>query len=165
MLPASELARIGELDRSEHITELYAMKDGALEVRAADEHAPRWSDVQERIAEWAPILERGGTLLGAIEGERLAGFAIYRPRLAPEMANLAVLHVSRADRRRGVATRLTQEVIRLARVDGAKSLYVSATPTGSAMRFYQGIGFAPTAQPDPELFALEPDDIHMTLAL
>jgi ribosomal protein S18 acetylase RimI-like enzyme len=165
VLPAPELARLGEIDRSEHISELYAMRDGVLEVRAVDEDSPRWSDVPARIAEWAPLLERGGTLLGALDGDRLAGIAIYRPNLVPYMANLAVLHVSRAYRRRGVASGLTNEVIRLARADGAKSLYVSATPTGSAVGFYRSVGFVPTTRPNPEMFALEPEDIHMILAL
>lgn len=169
---SAELARIAEVDRSEQLTELYTYRHGALEARAVDEAVPSWSlsgsgehSVARLLATWMPILERGGALLGAFDGEALAGMAIYRPRLADGVANLALLHVSRSHRRRGVASRLTREVARLARADGARTLYVSATPTHSAVRFYLGFGFAPTDAPDPELFALEPEDIHMTLAL
>lgn len=171
-MASSELVRLAEIDRSEHITRLYTYRRGVLEARDADIEAPGWDragahehSVQGRIDEWRPILERGGTLLGALDGEALAGFAIYRPRLANGMANLAVLHVSRGHRRRGVAARLAAEVARLARADGARWLYVSATPSGSAVGFYRSQGFAPTDEPDEAMFALEPEDIHMILAL
>jgi GNAT superfamily N-acetyltransferase len=81
------------------------------------------------------------------------------------MGNLSVLHVSRSHRRKGVASLLTEEVARLARADGARRLYVSATPSGSAVAFYLGHGFEPTDQPDAGLLALEPDDIHMIKVL
>jgi ribosomal protein S18 acetylase RimI-like enzyme len=171
-MASSALARLAEIDRSEHVTQEYTHRRGVLEAHAIDLAVPSWDrtgagehSVQTRIREWQPILERGGTLLGALDGERLAGLAIYRPRLANGMANLAVLHVTRSHRRRGVASRLTAEVARLARADGARQLYVSATPSGSAVGFYRSQGFVPTEQPDAALFALEPDDIHMVLAL
>lgn len=171
-MAAEELPRLGEIDRSEHVTGEYVHRDGVLERRPADLRVATWAaagegsdDVPGRVAAWRPILERGGTLLGAFAGEALVGLAIYRPRLAEDMGNLAVLYVSRAHRRRGVASRLGDEVARLARRDGARRLYVSATPSDSAVGFYLGRGFEPVAEPDPELFALEPDDIHMVLAL
>lgn len=171
-LPSADLARIAEIDRSEHVTELYTYERGVLAVRTVDETVPTWApsgggehSAPHLVDTWMPILERGGTLLGAFDGDVFAGLAIYRPRLAKEIANLALLHVSRKYRRRGIAARLTREVARLARADGARSLYVSATPTGSAVRFYQSFGFAPTDAPNAELFALEPEDIHMALVL
>ena len=171
-LAATDLAQLGEIDRSEHITRLYTFRGGVLEERAVDEPVPRWSregrgqhSVQGMIDQWLPTLERGGTLLGAFDGPTLAGVAIYRPHLAEDLGQLALLHVTRSARRKGVASRLTQEVARLARADGARRLYVSATPSGSAVGFYLRCGFVPTLEPDPALFALEPDDIHMILAL
>ena len=171
-LPAADLARLCEIDRSEHVTRLYTFRGGVLEERAIDDHVPPWSregrgahSVQRLVDQWLPVLERGGTLLGEFAGPTLSGLAIYRPRLAEDMGQLALLHVSRGARRKGVASRLTHEVARLARADGARRLYVSATPTGSAVGFYRRFGFVPTAEPDPEQFALEPEDIHMVLAL
>jgi GNAT superfamily N-acetyltransferase len=168
----SELARIGEIDRSEHVTEEYVYRRGSLEARAADVRVAPWAldgdgahSLRGRIAEWQPLLAAGATLLGAFEGDALLGFAIYRPRIDDGVANLAVLHVSRSARRRGVASRLVEEVARLARASGARRLYVSATPSGSAVGFYRSRGFAPTDTPDPALLAKEPDDIHMVLEL
>ena len=53
----------------------------------------------------------------------------------------------------------------LARSGGARQLYVSATPSESAVGFYRSRGFIPTVTPIPELLEHEPEDVHMTLAL
>ena len=53
----------------------------------------------------------------------------------------------------------------LARDGGARTLYVSATPSESAVGCYRRLGFEPTADPIPELLELEPEDVHMVLAL
>jgi len=39
-MAASELARLGEIDRSEHVTHEYRFRSGALERRTVDERAP-----------------------------------------------------------------------------------------------------------------------------
>ena len=75
------------------------------------------------------------------------------------------LHVSRDYRRRGIAAQLIQELIRLAQENGARRLYVSATPSESAVGFYMSEGFVPTKHVNKELFDLEPEDIHMMRAL
>jgi GNAT superfamily N-acetyltransferase len=171
-MEASELARIGEIDRSEHVTREYSYRRGTLEGRTVDVVVPTWSrsgdhehSVQGRVDAWQPILDRGGTLVGAFDAEILAGFAIYRPHLAEGMANLSVLHVSRNYRRKGIGSLLAGEVARLARVDGARRLYVSATPSGPTVEFYRSHGFEPTDEPNEALLGLEPHDIHMILEL
>lgn len=171
-MEAAELHRIGEIDRSEHVTREYRYRRGVLEPRSVDVTIPAWSrsgdhehGVPARIAAWKPILDRDGTLVGAFAADVLAGFAIYEPRLAEGMAGLSALYVSRSHRRRGIGTRLTREVARLARADGARRLYVSATPSAPTVEFYRRQGFEPTDEPDERLFALEPDDVHMILAL
>jgi len=65
----------------------------------------------------------------------------------------------------GIARHLTQEMIAYARQDGADRVYVSATPSGSAVGFYRSQGFRLCPDPLPELFKLEPEDIHMVLEL
>jgi ribosomal protein S18 acetylase RimI-like enzyme len=170
-LPASDLGRIIDIDRSEHISVLYRMRDGQLVAEDVNLAVPNWYaegeeySVQAKLRQWGPILHEGGVLLGALDGDRLAGFAILRYRLDEGTAQLAVLHVSRPYRRQGIASQLTDEVSRLARADGARSLYVSATPSNSAVGFYTSLGFTLVDQPHPELFALEPEDIHMIKAI
>jgi ribosomal protein S18 acetylase RimI-like enzyme len=171
-MEASELDRICEIDRSEHVTQEYSYRSGSLQRRNVDVMVPTWSrsgdhehSVQGRVNAWRPILDRGGTLVGAFDADSLAGFAIYRPHLAEGMANLSALYVSRNYRRRGIGSLLAGEVARLARSDGARRLYVSATPSGSTIEFYRSYRFEPTDEPDQALFALEPHDIHMILDL
>jgi GNAT superfamily N-acetyltransferase len=75
------------------------------------------------------------------------------------------LHVSRSYRNSGVGRRLFELAKGIARERGASRLYVSATPSENTIRFYMGSGCAVSAEPDPELFALEPDDIHLECKL
>lgn len=170
-LPPSDIDRIAEIDRSEHVTVRYRAQDGRLVAEEVDMKVPAWYaegeeySVESKLKQWRPILDEGGVLLGALDGARLAGFAILRYRLDEGTAQLAVMHVSRPYRRQGIASQLTEEICRLARADGARSLYVSATPTNSAVGLYTSLGFTLLDQPHPELYALEPDDIHMVKAL
>ena len=171
-MAASELHRIAEIDRSEHVTQEYSYRRGSLVSRTVEVRVPTWSrlgdhehSVQGKVGAWQPILDRGGALLGAFDSNTLVGFAIYQPHLAEGMANLSALHVSKSYRRKGIASLLAGEVARLARADGARRLYVSATPSGAAVEFYRSRGFEPTDSPNTRLFALEPHDIHMILEL
>jgi GNAT superfamily N-acetyltransferase len=81
------------------------------------------------------------------------------------MAQLAALFVDRAHRRQGIATALTDAGIRLARGDGAQELYVSATPSESAIGFYTSQGFILAQPVNTELYEREPDDIHLVRPL
>jgi GNAT superfamily N-acetyltransferase len=162
----SELDRIAEIDRSERIAQQYKSCGGVLELIDVDIDAPRWGEpgagtVQSYVESWKPLLDAGGVLLGAFDGDRLVGFAIYQPSVSEGLANFAVLHVTRTYRRQGVGCELTNEVVRLARGQGAQRLYVSATPTRATVDFYMKQGFEPLATPNERLFALEPDDIHL----
>ena len=171
-MPGSQLERIGEIDRSEHITRQYLFKAGTLELREVDIQVPPWSptgdhghSVLRLVNESRRILDLGGLLIGAFDEQALVGIAIFRPDLEPDMANLALLHVSRSHRSQGVGKLLTEEVIRLARAAGARRLYVSSTPTVATVEFYRGLGFELAVEPNAEMFRAEPDDIHMILEL
>ena len=108
----------------------------------------------------AEDLAAGAEGIMALAGDKLRGVAIIAYRIAPETAQLALLHVSREARRTGVARSLCRRCYDLTRAHGARQIYVSATPSDSAVGFYQSEGFRLTT-PDPALYALEPEDIHM----
>jgi GNAT superfamily N-acetyltransferase len=169
-MAASDLPRIAEIDRSEHITQQYRSRGARLELVEVDIRAPRWGDpgehsVEHYVDQWKTVLDRGGVLFGAFEGDRLVGFAIYDPSLAKDRGQLLELYVTRSHRGQGTGRRLIGEVARLARDRGARRLYVSATPTRRTVDFYLAQGFEVLATPDPRLDALEPDDIHLELEL
>jgi len=171
-MPIDEIDRVREIDRSEHVTQAYMSENGTLELRQVDWRIPPWSaddssghSVPAKVATWRPVLENGGTMLGAFDGDKLAGLAIYRPHLTEGTAVLAVLYVTCSHRRQGVGSALVDEVVRLARADGAARLYVSASPSEPTVGFYMSRGFRPTDEPSPELYELEPEDIHMIMDL
>jgi GNAT superfamily N-acetyltransferase len=164
----SELVKIAEIDRSEKVQVGYEAREGRLIQIEVDWDVPTFRSegvgehtVAAQIGFCRGHLERGGGMLGAFDGERLAGIAVLTPEVRPRLAQLAYLHVSRGYRRQGIASRLVEEVIAQARREGAERLYVSATPSESAVGFYLEQGFAPVKEPLPELFELEPEDIHM----
>lgn len=165
-LAADELTLLAQIDVSEKVTLIYRWRNGRLEAVECESARPTWSasDWARHVTEWQANLQPD-LWLGAVDGERLAGAASLRYRLHPKMAQLTTLHIDRNHRRQGVASQLMAEVKRLARESGAESLYVSATESQSAVGFYLSQGFVPTNEPDPRLFALEPEDIHMVCSL
>ena len=170
-LRADEVEKIREIDRAETIRIGYRQAGTELIETDVDWDDDGWVDGDgehsfgRMIRGAKDLIELDGTAFGAFDDDRLVGIAIYRPRLTETVGQLGLLHVSKGYRRRGVASCRFREVLALARADSARHLYVSATPSGSAVGFYLSKGFAPTDTPHPDLFAKEPDDIHMTLAL
>jgi GNAT superfamily N-acetyltransferase len=150
----------------------YKVEGGTLKAEQVDWDVPPWHQTGEgewsvaaRIQEWAPVLEEGGILIGALERDSLIGFTILRPKLTETMAQLVAMFVSKDHRGKGVASALFEEALKLARTGGAESIYVSSVPSGSAVGFYRSQGFALAKDVHEELFLLEPEDIHMIKVL
>ena len=167
-LEAHELARVGEIDRTERIDKLYLQRGTELDTVDGDFSAPRWQpegsgehSVAHQIEECERWLAAGGVALGAFDGERLVGVGIVVPHLRPGIAQLAFLHVSDGFRDRGIGRELSDELDRVARAAGDTTMVVSATPSVHTVEFYRARGYTPTASPLPELVALEPDDVHL----
>jgi GNAT superfamily N-acetyltransferase len=154
------------IDVSEDGHSLFRYRNGELISEPFEWHRPAWDarEWQDRITAWAQV-HRWDVVIGAFDGATLTGMASLRYRLTETVAQLVSLHVSRAYRRHGVATRLLQELVQLARQSNARELYVSAAETPSAIGFYTRHGFAPTAHVNQHLYDLEPEDIHMTMTL
>lgn len=144
----AELPRLDEVDRSEVIEAIYRVERGTL-VRD-DKHieVPRWlpgdgdHSVGRIRAFAAEHLAAGAEGIMALSHGRLRGIALVGFRLSPDTAQLALLHVSREARRSGVARGLCRRCYDLARARGARQIYVSATPSDSAVGFYLAEGSA-----------------------
>lgn len=163
-----EVSLMSEIDRREQVTIGYEVDNGELKATDVDWDVPNWFAEGEgehtlfhQITFCQDHLHRGGRMIGAFAGGKLVAMGLVTPDIRPGMAQLAYLHVSDGFRRMGIAARLTGEMVELARQDGAREMYVTATPSGSAVGFYRSQGFEPVAEPLPELFELEPEDIHM----
>lgn len=173
-LAAADLPLLAEIDRSEQLGVEYAVVDGRLVSRPCDIDVPGWDrdgdgdhSVAAMIAFAEPIVASGGHLIGAHIADEVAGMAVIDTGFEPARAWLALLHVDRAHRRCGVGTALWARARDLAVAAGAEAIYVSATPTGSAVGFYlsRGCRLATHAELNDRLVALEPDDIHLICPL
>ena len=78
-----------------------------------------------------------------------------------DQLQLKFLHVSNGYRDQGLGRRLFNLAAAEASRRGARRLYISATPSEHTIGFYLGLGCSVMAELDPELFALEPEDIHL----
>ena len=99
---------------------------------------------------------------------RIAGIAVLDTAWRGErrdLLQLEMLHVGRDHRDRGLGTRLFEQARALARSWGAAGLYISATPSENTVRFYQRRGAVLLSAPDADLFAREPDDVHLECAV
>jgi len=171
-LVSSELALIADIDRTEHIDALYVQRGARLELRRGDFSAPPWShdgtgehSIVGQEAALAKYVQEGAIALAAFDGKRLVGIGLVKLHIRPGIAQLAYLHVSHDSRVRGIGGRLSDEMERIAREAGNTSMVVSATPSLNTVRFYQRRGFEPMAKPLPELYALEPEDVHLQKSL
>jgi GNAT superfamily N-acetyltransferase len=167
-LEAHELERVAEIDRTERIDAIYVQHGSRLELIAGDRSSPPWDSdghgehsvaaVQTALEDW---LRRGATALGSFDQDRLVGIGVFLPHLRPGVGQLAFLYVSDGYRGRGIGGKLSGELENIARAAGDGTIVVSATPSVNTVRFYQGRGFEPMAEPLPELLELEPEDVHM----
>jgi GNAT superfamily N-acetyltransferase len=165
---------VGAIDRSEHVDGEYAIVGGRLverpvtmsEIPPLDPVGDGFHSVAAKVQFCASVIdEHAGVVLGAVNGDRVAGIAVVAPSFEPPLAWFAYLGVNRADRRQGVASALWDRASRLARDSGARQLYVSATPTASAIGFYLSRGCRLADPVHRVLYEHEPDDIHLVAAL
>jgi predicted N-acetyltransferase YhbS len=165
-----EVPAVWGMDRAEVIERVYHLTDGRLNLVSEHYDMHGWPPGEGE--KYTPLLldcyDRGGVFVGAFDGTTLAGVMILESKFigrAGDMLQLKFLHVSRAHRDRGLGTALFRAAARLARARGAQRLYISATPSEHTINFYLGQGCVVTAEPDPELWALEPEDIHLEYQL
>jgi GNAT superfamily N-acetyltransferase len=171
-LVRSELWRVGEIDRTEHIDVIFEQDGTELVEHRGSWNAPAWDpdgqgehsvDAQRRAL--AGYADEGGIARGAFAHGLLVGIGVVVPHIRPTIAQLASLHVSRRLRSAGIGSRLCDDLELIAHRAGDTEIVVTATPSGNTVRFYLGRGYRPMAQPLPELLALEPEDIHMNKAI
>jgi GNAT superfamily N-acetyltransferase len=163
VLEPGEIELATGLDVGETGDMLYRQDGGTLEAygRSWARPSDTGDEMRHYVERWRWIVDQGGAAFGAFDGDRLVGLAVLRLELEPGVGQLDGLYVDQGHRRSGVADALSSQAEAAARAAGATSIYVSATPTPSAVGFYRSRGFEPTERPNTDLLALEPDDIHM----
>jgi len=169
-LKREEIEAIWTIDRREEHHYIYTLQDGKLTRTTAYFEVPGWAPGQAEKD--TPLLyacfDRGGAFLGMVDEDQLVGVAVIDTiplGTARDHLQLQYLYISRDYRGQGIGTRLFEESKEIARSRGARFLYISATPTENTVDFYLRRGCRLAAPPDPKLFALEPEDIHLVCAL
>ena len=162
-----ELSRVADIDRTERIDLIYEQRGTELEERRGNWSSPAWDEhsVEAHRHALEDYVDAGGIALGAFSKGKLVGIGVVVPHLRPEIAQLAFLHVSEAFRATGIGRRLSDELDLIARDAGDTEIVVSATPSENTVRFYTTRGYELMAQALPELYELEPEDVHMRKAL
>ena len=169
-LERHQVREVWALDRSEVINGVYYLRDGQLTLEREHYDLSGWPPGEAERS--TPLLldcfDRGGTFYGAFDGDKLVAAAILESKFIGrerDQLQLVFLHVSRAYRKRGLGRTLFENSVARARELGARRLYVSATPSENTIGFYLGLGCVVTDEVDPDLFELEPEDIHFEYAI
>lgn len=169
-LGRDEVELFWTIDRREIHHNIYVMRDGEMVLTPYYFDVPGWASGHQEHE--TPILyaafDRGGSFWGVFDGDDLVGAAANDAKLRGQHRDriqLLWLHVGRDYRGKGIGAQLFEAARADARARGAKSMYVSATPTENTIDFYLRRGCQLAVPPDPELVALEPDDIHLVCAM
>jgi predicted N-acetyltransferase YhbS len=166
VLTRQEVPHYWDIDRREVIENVYYLIDGKLVLKPEHYDVQGWPPGEREL--YTPMLlesfDRGGWCYGLFDEGRLVAAAVLDNNLlgpGKDLVQLKALHVSCRYRGQGLGRRLFALASEQARKLGAKGLYISATPSEHTIQFYLGLGCIVTPTPDPELFALEPEDIHL----
>jgi predicted N-acetyltransferase YhbS len=166
LLQRDEIPLVWQIDRREIVQNIYVLQDGKLVLKPDYFDIQGWPPAEAELS--TPILldcyDRGGTFWGAFESDKLVGVAILESKFIgskQDTLQLKFLHVSRDIRKQGFGSRLFNMAAEKARTLGAKKLYISATPSENTIHYYLWLGCILATEIDPELFDLEPEDIHL----
>ncbi len=165
-----EVEEVWTIDRREVIEHVYHFEDGRLVLQPEHYDMQGWppGEAEEYTPLLVACLASGGWCHGLFDGAKLIAVVILDNKLIGRIGDqlqLVFLHVSKAHRKLGLGKRLFALAQAEAREKGAKRLYISATPSQNTVDFYLRLDCVVTKEVDPELFAREPEDIHLECAL
>jgi predicted N-acetyltransferase YhbS len=170
LLQRAEILLIWEIDRREIVQNTYVLQDGKLVLKPDYFDIQGWPPGEAEL--YMPMLldcyDRGGMFWGAFEDDVLIGVAILESKFIGsqhDTLQLKFLHVSRDVRRQGLGSRLFNLAVEKAKSLRAKKIYISATPSENTVNYYLGLGCVLATEIDSDLFALEPEDIHLEFGI
>ncbi|MGE7958773.1 GNAT family N-acetyltransferase [Pseudomonas sp. NPDC089530] len=171
LLQENDIPRLKLIDRAELIHEFYRLQDGQLLCYPQHEVVTGWppGEAEHDALVLQACYRRGGWLYGVFDEQRLVAAAVVDCQVIHnaglQLHQLKFLHVSHDYRGRGLGQRLFGLAAEQVRRLGGEGLYVSATPSRNTVDFYRRRGCELLQAPDPVLYRLEPEDIHLYLRL
>jgi len=169
-LTRSEIPYIWRIDRREVIDNIYYLRDGKLilESEHYDMHGWPPGEPEYYTLILVDCFDRGGYFCGAFEGDLLIGTVVLENRFIgreKDTLQRKFLHVGKSARKQGLGKKLFMLAAEKAVELGAKKIYISATLSENTVNFYMRVGCVLATEIDEELFALEPEDIHLEFDL
>lgn len=166
LLEKKECRLLRTIDRSELIEEVYSWNKDGLGLKKTYIDVLGWQEEEllSYIKRAESIVARKGWVLGAFDGDLLVGLGSLDPEfLEDKNLKLDLLYVSRAYRGQGIGGQIVDYFKDQARSSKARGLYISASPFKNTVDFYRGLGAVVLENPNPKLYSLEPEDIHMEI--
>jgi GNAT superfamily N-acetyltransferase len=169
-LNPDDVLKFATIDRSEVIDGRYRVVEGELVCDPHHHVVTGWypSEIPDHINGIQRAITNGGAAFGAWHEGSLVGItALVVDGVGgdPTVLQLEPLQVSAPWRKQGIGKRLTSMVAGAARARRARFVYISSIPTRNTVDAYLRMGARLASPPDPELFAREPEDIHLVLPL
>jgi GNAT superfamily N-acetyltransferase len=169
-LQAVDLPHMSAIDRQESIDGQYTADHGNLTFHERRIEVAGWypTEIPDHVAHLEAFIAGGGTAFGAWDGDTMVGIAGLSAEPVggdPAVMQLEPLNVSALYRNRGIGGTLVRLIAEAAKARGARALYISSIPTRNSVDAYIRMGAHVLASPDPELFALQPEDIHLLLPI
>lgn len=165
LLQEPEIPLLWTIDRRELIERIIYHEGGQLVPREERHDMVGWppGEPENATPKLRECFARGGWFHGEFDGEQLAAAAVLDSKFlgrGGRQLQLSFLHVGHGHRGRGLGRKLFELAKEQARQRGASHLYVSATPSENTVAFYRSLGCELAQELDPELFEMEPLDIH-----
>ena len=169
-LRRNEIEKVRSITRNEVVEQVYYFVNGGLVLRDEFYDMKGWnaSELDRCISGIYDIYDRNGVLLGAFVKDKLVGVSVLDSEFIGKDMDQLQLYFHQVDsnyRRRGVGGRLFRSAMVRAKELGARSLYVSATPSKNTIGFYLHMGCRLASEVNSKLFELEPKDIHLEFML
>ena len=158
------------MDRSEIIKQFYYYKNRKLVLKKKYYHILGWqpNEIERTIDNLFDLYDRGGSFFALFQEERIVGVVALECNFIgsnKDQLQVAFLHIDKNYRKKGFGRVLLKEAIERAKELGAKKLYLSATPSKNTVDFYMHLGCKLASEINPELYQLEPEDIHLEMII
>jgi len=172
ILKQNEIHLLKQIDRSEKLDGIYYFEGKNLKLREIDYYMQGFpeGELEELLERLEVLHNNGGAIFAAFDGEKIAGMTAVENTMRgneKDTMKMDILFVSKPYRGRGLGADLIALVKEEIVKRGGKKMYVSSTESKNTVDFYisQGCRLATELEIDPELYEMEPEDIHLILEL
>jgi GNAT superfamily N-acetyltransferase len=160
---------LDQFDRYQETTSVLRDSDGILK-EEDDQFTDDWSQARKRqiVQHFSLCIKEGGAVLTANENGKIIGFAVIEPGsfgTDHTYRELSYIHISRAERGKGIGWLLMKAVKETARSMGADKLYIGAHPAVETQAFYRKMGCVPAQEVNQAIYNREKLDIQLELNL